>query len=57
MRMWNRLLKHGFKDLFVSLFQKYSVRLASMSPKVGIFTDPVYDQDVEVFCQERVDDT
>ena len=56
-RMWNRLLKHGFKDLFVSLFQKYSVRLASMSPKVGIFTDPVYDQDVEVFCQERVDDT
>jgi hypothetical protein len=41
--MWNRLLKRGFKDLFVSLFQKYSVRLASMSPKVGIFTDPVYD--------------
>lgn len=25
-RMWNRLLKHGFKVLFVSLFQKYSVR-------------------------------
>lgn len=41
-RMWNRLLKHGFKDLFVSLFQKYSVRLASMSPKVRIVTDSVY---------------
>lgn len=41
-RMWNRLLKHEFKDLFVSLFQKYSVRLASMSRKVVIVTDSVY---------------
>lgn len=40
-RVWNKLLKHPFKDFFVSLFQQYSVRLASMSPKVVIITDPV----------------
>ncbi|KAF9221774.1 hypothetical protein BS17DRAFT_757183 [Gyrodon lividus] len=25
-RIWNRLLKHEFKDMFVAFFQKYSVR-------------------------------
>lgn len=37
-RMWNRLLKHEFKDLFGSLFQKYSVRLANLLPKLRLTT-------------------
>ncbi|KAH0834113.1 hypothetical protein J3R83DRAFT_11401 [Lanmaoa asiatica] len=32
-RMWDRLLKHEFKDLFVSLFQQYSVRTLKSSVK------------------------
>lgn len=42
-RMWNRLLKHGYKDLFASLFQRYSVRLACISRKLTINIYLMYD--------------
>ncbi|KAG9310910.1 putative E3 ubiquitin-protein ligase [Chiua virens] len=32
-RMWDRLLKHEFKDLFAALFHKYSVRTLKSSVK------------------------
>ncbi|KIK98364.1 hypothetical protein PAXRUDRAFT_9577 [Paxillus rubicundulus Ve08.2h10] len=32
-RIWNRLLKHRFKDLFAAFFQKYSVRTLKSSLK------------------------
>lgn len=36
-RMWSRLLKHGFKDQFAALFQKYSVRLVDSSKTTTLY--------------------
>lgn len=42
-RMWDRLLKHRFKNLFTSLFQKYSVRLVACHQKIRLVIDQTYD--------------
>ncbi|KAH7911867.1 SNF2 family N-terminal domain-containing protein [Hygrophoropsis aurantiaca] len=62
-RMWNRLLKHGYKELFAALFQQFAVRTLKSSVKdeltipqqtrflvsieLGRIERHVYDQNLE----------
>ncbi len=57
-KVWQRLLKPGYVNEFVSLFQRFTVRFVSCPiALVGVRLIRTRMQNDESFCQGRVNDT